>query len=68
MKNTSNEPDRDVLSESHWDVLRRLEDREQELINFGIYETVVSASEIAEEGSENLSQVRVLLQELKDRY
>ncbi len=68
MKNTSNEPDRDVLSESHWDVLRRLEDREQELINFGIYETVVSASEIAEEGSEDLSQVRDLLQELKDRY
>ncbi len=68
MKNTSNEPDRDVLTESHWDILRRLEDREQKLINFGIYETVVSASEIAEEGSEDLSQVRDLLQELKDRY
>jgi hypothetical protein len=68
VKSTSNEPDCDVLSESHWDVLRRLEDREQELINFGIYETVVSASELAEGVNKDPSRIRDLLQDLRERY
>lgn len=68
MKSTSNESDYDFLSEAHWDILRRLENREQELVNFGIYETLVSASQLAEEVNEDKAHVRDLLQDLKDRY
>lgn len=67
-------PSSNTLSRADWDVLDRLEDTEQDLINFGIYETYTSLATLVEMlrvatgNTPGEADVRMCLERLCDQF